>query len=396
MRKLTKDQARRFALAAQGFARPRPDGRIDVRHFRRVLATIGLLQLDSVNVLERAHYLPMFSRLGPYDRAAFDRWTSGSGELFEYWGHVASLLPTGLYPVFRWRMDQHADEVWRSLRRIQKERPGYIGAVLDEVRERGPLTVGDLENPGQRGTGMWNWQPGKHALEWLFASGQVSGFRNTNFARLYDMPERVIPESALQADPPDKIEAFRLLLIDAARHLGVATAADLGDYYRLHMPTARRIIAKLAAAGDLEEVTVEAWDKPAFLHPEAVLPRSGGATALLSPFDSLIFHRDRVERLFDFHYRIEIYVPKPKREFGYYVLPFLLDGDLVARVDLKADRQSNALLVQASHIEPGNEDDHVVPPLAEELRRLAGWLELSDVVVKRKGGLAGKLAEVAG
>lgn len=396
MRKLTKEQARRFGLAAQGFARPRPDGRVDVRHFRRVLATIGLLQLDSVNVLERAHYLPMFSRLGPYDRTAFDRWTSGSGELFEYWGHVASLLPTGLYPMFRWRMDQHAAEVWRSLRRIQKERPGYIGAVLDEVRERGPLTVGDLENPGQRGTGMWNWQPGKHALEWLFASGQISGYRNTNFARLYDMPERVIPESALQADPPDKIEAFRLLLIDAARHLGVATAADLGDYYRLHMPTARRVIAKLAAAGDLEEVTVEAWDKPAFLHPEAVLPRRGGATALLSPFDSLIFHRDRVERLFDFHYRIEIYVPKPKREFGYYVLPFLLDGELVARVDLKADRQNNALLVQASHIEPGNDAAVVAPRLTTELHQLAAWLDLSDVVVKRKGDLAGKLASVAG
>lgn len=396
MRRLTQDQARRFALAAQGFDRSRPEGRVDVRHFRRVLAAVGLLQLDSVNVLERAHYLPMFSRLGPYDRAALDRWTTGSGELFEYWGHVASLLPTPLYPMFRWRMDQHAAESWRSLRRLQRERPGYIDGVLDEVRERGPLTVGDLDNPGQRGTGMWNWQPGKHALEWLFASGQVSGYRNTNFARLYDIPERVIPEAALQADPPDKINAFRSLLMDAARHLGVATAADLGDYHRLHMPTARKVIAELAAAGDLEEVTVEAWDKPAFLHPEAILPRRGGATALLSPFDSLIFHRDRVERLFGFHYRIEIYVPKPKREFGYYVLPFLLDGELVARVDLKADRANGALLVQASHLEPGGDAGHITAPLAEELRQLAGWLDLSEVAVKPNGDLAGLLSPAVG
>ncbi len=396
MRRLTQDQARRFALAAQGFSRPRPEGRVDVRHFRKVLETVGLFQLDSVNVLERAHYLPMFSRLGPYDRAALDRWTTGSGELFEYWGHVASLLPTAIYPRFRWRMDQFASEAWRSLRRIMEERPGYIDDVLHQVEERGPIAIGDLDNPGQRGSQMWDWQPGKHALEWLFASGQVSGYRTANFTRLYDLPERVIPEAALQADPPDKIEAFRLLLLDAGRYLGVATAADLGDYHRLHMPTARRVIADLAVAGDLEEVMVEGWDKPALLHPEAVLPRRDGATALLSPFDSLIFNRDRVERLFDFHYRIEIYVPKPKREFGYYVLPFLLDGQLVARVDLKADRQSGALLVQSSHPEPDSDVERVVPALAEELRQLAGWLDLSEVVVKPKGDLAGLLSPAVG
>jgi len=396
MRSLTQDQARRFALAAQGFMRPRPAGRVDVRHFRRVLDTIGLLQLDSVNVLVRAHYLPMFSRLGPYDRAALDRWTAGSGELFEYWGHVASLLPTSLYPLFRWRMDQFAAESWRSVRRIMEERPAYIDDVLAQVTERGPIAVGNLDDPGQRGTGMWGWQPGKHALEWLFATGQISSYRTTNFTRLYDLPERVIPNQALRADPEERVEAFRLLLLDAGRHLGVATAADLGDYHRLHMPTARKVIADLAIAGDLQEVSVDGWDKPAFLHPEAVLPRRDGATALLSPFDSLIFNRDRAERLFDFHYRIEIYVPKPQREFGYYVLPFLLDGLLVARVDLKADRQSGALLVQSSYLEPGEDPGRVAPALAEELRRLGGWLDLSDVVVKRKGNLAARLAPAIG
>ncbi len=396
MRKLTSDQARRLALGAQGFTRPRPQGRVDIRHFRKVLDTIGLLQLDSVNVLERAHYVPMFSRLGPYDRAALDRWTTSSGELFEYWGHVASLLPTPLYPNFRWRMVGHAADPWRSIRRLIEERPGYVDDVMDQVTERGALTVGDIDDAGQRGSQMWDWQPGKHALEWLFACGRLTAYRNKNFTRVYDLPERVIPEEVLDAEPPDKIEAFRLLLLDAGRHLGVGTAADLGDYHRLHMPTARKVIKKLASQGALEEVTVDGWDKPAFLHPEAVLPRRAGGTALLNPFDPLIFHRDRVERLFGFFYRIEIYVPKPQREYGYYVLPFLLDGELVARVDLKADRQSGALLVQGSYLENGEDESRVAPALAAELGELASWLGLNDIVVKHNGDLAARLSSAFG
>ena len=396
MRTLTQDQARRLALGAQGFSRRRPAGRIDVRHFRKVLATVGVLQLDTVNVLVRAHYLPLFSRLGPYDRAALDRWTTGSGELFEYWGHMASLLPTPLYPRFRWRMRAHAAEPWGSVRRILEERPEYIDGVLDEVRQRGPLTVGDLDDPGERGGPWWGYQPGKHALEWLFACGLVSAYRTANFSRLYDLPERVIAKEALSAEAPDRIEAYRMLLIDAGRHLAVGTAADLADYHRLHVPTARKVIADLAATGHLEPVAVDGWGKPAFVHPEAVLPHRAIGTALLSPFDSLIFNRERVERLFDFHYRIEIYVPKPKRQYGYYVLPFLLDGALVARVDLKADREGGALLVQGSHLEEGEDSSRVAPALAAELGELGSWLGLSELVVKPNGDLAGKLSSVTG
>ncbi|MCH8992436.1 MAG: YcaQ family DNA glycosylase, partial [Acidobacteria bacterium] len=391
MRTLTQNQARRLALGAQGFSEQRPGGRIDVRHFRKVLATVGVLQLDTVNVLVRAHYLPLFSRLGSYDRAALDRWTTGSGELFEYWGHMASLLPTPLYPRFRWRMQAHADEPWGSVRKILAERPEYIDGVLDEVRQRGPLTVGDLDDPGERGGPWWGYQPGKHALEWLFACGLVSAYRTANFSRLYDLPERVIAEEALSADAPDRIEAFRMLLMDAGRHLAVGTAADLADYHRLHVPTARKVIADLAAAGDLEPVAVDGWGRPAFVHPEAVLPRRAVGTALLSPFDSLIFNRDRVERLFDFHYRIEIYVPKPKRQYGYYVLPFLLDGELVGRVDLKADRKAGKLHAKGVFVEEGLDERRVAGELADELRLMSEWLELDGVRVGRRGNLANAL-----
>jgi uncharacterized protein len=365
-----------------------------VRHFRKVIGTVGLLQLDTVNVVVRAHYLPLFSRLGPYDRAALDRWTSESGELFEYWGHVASLLPTPLYPNFRWRMD--SIQPWGSVRRLFEERPGYVEEVFVQVTERGPLATSDLDDPGERDGPWWGWQPGKAALEWLFAKGRITAYRTANFGRLYDLPERVLPQEVLDRPAPDKIEAFRSLLTDAGRHLGVATAADLGDYHRLHMPTARRVLEQLAADGDLEEVTVEGWSHPAYLHPEAVLPRRGGGTALLSPFDSLIFNRDRVERLFDFFYRIEIYVPESKREYGYYVLPFLLDGHLVARVDLKADRKKGSLLVQASHLEAGRDAAVVAAPLADELLQLADWLGLDEVVVRRDGGLAARLTSALG
>jgi uncharacterized protein YcaQ len=361
-----------------------------------VLATIGLLQLDTVNVLARAHYLPLFSRLGPYDRDALDRWTAQSGEVFEYWGHMASLQPTPMYPYFRWRMAAFAAKPWTSVQRVIDERPGYIEEVLDQVRHRGPLATADLDDPGDRGGHWWGWKPGKHALEWLFASGQVTAYRTTNFGRLYDLPERVLPAEVVSAPVPDEEQAYRVLLMDGARRLGVGTAADLADYYRLNLPKARKVVERLAEDARLESVAVEGWKDTAYVHPDATFPRRGSGTALLSPFDSLIFNRDRVERLFGFRYRIEIYVPQPQREYGYYVLPFLLDGELVARVDLKSDRKNGALLVQAAHLEPGREAGEVAPPLAAELVQLAGWLDLSEVVVKRKGDLAGKLASVVG
>jgi uncharacterized protein len=396
VRTLTADQARRLALGAQGLTRPRPPGRVDVRHFRRVFDTIGLLQLDTVNVLVRAHYLPMFSRLGPYDMIALDRWTVESRDVFEYWGHVASLLPMPHYPRYRWRMDAIAAKPWRSIQRILEERPQYIDEVMDQVVERGPLTVGDLDHAGERGGTWWDWQPGKHALEWLFATGRLTAYRNATFGRLYDLPERVITPEALDADPPDRREAYGLLLADAARHLGIGTATDLADYHRLNTPSAQPVLAELTRRGDLERVSVEGWSQPAYRHPAVAMPRRSSGTALLSPFDSLVFKRDRVERLFDFHYRIEIYVPKPKRRFGYYVLPFLLDGALVGRVDLKADRSQGILLVQSSHVEDGEDPGRVATALAGELEAMAVWLDLSDIRVEPSGDLSARLSAAVG
>ena len=385
-RRLTGDQARRIALAAQGFTTPRPGGRVDVRHFRRVLKHIGLLQLDSVNVLERSHYLPLLSRLGPYDRAALDQWTARSSELFEYWGHEASLIPVGIHRAFRFRMAEM--KPWGSVRRLLDDRPGYVEGVLGEVTDRGPLAVSDLDDPGERGGPWWGHAPGKQALEWLFASGRITATRTNTFGRRYDLPERVVPAWALDEEPLDRAAAYRRLLVAAARHHGVGTAADLADYYRLHVPTARGVLADLTADKAIVKVDVEGWRQPAYLHPEAVLPRRIGGTALLSPFDSLIWKRERVERIFGFRYRIEIYVPKDDRQFGYYVLPFLLDGELVARVDLKADRNGRRLLVQAAHLEPGNDRDRVARELAAELAGMASWLGLEESVVMDRGDLA--------
>ncbi len=381
-------------MGAQGFTVPRPGGRIDVRHFRRVLDRIGLLQLDSVNVLDRSHYLPMFSRLGPYDRAALDRWTVESGEMFEYWGHEASLIPVDRYPAFRFRMETM--KPWGSVRRLLDERPGYIERVLEQVSEHGPVTVSDLDDPGERGGPWWGYAPGKYALEWLFATGRVTAYRTATFGRKYVIPERVIPANILERYPLDRIEAYRTLLMDAARHHGIGTVADLADYHRLHVPTARSVVAGLAEEGAVVPVTVEGWRRDAYLHPEAVMPRRASGTALLSPFDSLIWHRDRVERLFGFRYRIEIYVPKHQRIYGYYVLPFLLDGDLVARVDLKADRQNRRLLVRAAHLEQGLEASRIAGPLASELRSMATWLGMGEVVVDDRGDLAVPLSRAVG
>lgn len=388
-RTLTTDQARRIALAAQGFTTPRPTGRVDVRHFRRVFDRIGLLQLDSVNVLERSHYLPLFSRLGPYSRAAFHRWSTTSGEIFEYWAHEASLIPVAHYPTFRFRMN--GMEPWRTIRTLQVERPGYIESVLSEVAARGPLTTADLDDPGERGGPWWGHAPGKHALDWLFGSGQITAYRTPNFGRLYDIPERVIPAWARERRPLERLEAYRTLLVDAARHHGVGTVADLADYHRLHKPTARKVFGDLVAEGELTPVKIDGWQQPAYLHPEATLPRRAAGTALLSPFDSLIWNRERVERLFGFRYRIEIYVPEEKRVHGYYVLPFMLEGDLVGRTDLKADRKASRLMVRSAFVEDGQDPDRVAGAMAAELRQFATWLDLADVSVASKGNLAAKL-----
>jgi len=392
MRKLSNDQARRIAVAAQGLAEPRPGGRIDRRHYRRLLERTGLLQLDSVNVLQRSHYLPVWSRLGAYPIASLDHFTARSGEMYEYWGHVASLLPVARYPLFRWRMD--AIRPWPRVQRVMDEHPGYVEMVFEEIAAHGPLTVSDLSDPGARTGPWWGHGKGKTALDWLFSKGRIAAYRNASFGRLYDLPERVIPAEHLEAPAPERTDAYRELLLLAARHHGVGTATDIGDYYRLHLPTARPLLEELADSGALQRVEVTGWGQSAYLHPEARLPRQIEGATLLSPFDSLVWERSRTERIFGFHYRIEIYVPEPQRVYGYYVLPFLLDGELVGRVDLKADRKTGALLVRGSFHEEGTDPARVVRALAPELNGLAGWLGLGRVQVDANGSLAGHLARL--
>jgi hypothetical protein len=386
MRTIRNNQARRYALGAQGLIEGRPDGRVDVRHFRKVVDQVRLIQLDSVNVFSRAHYMPFFTRIGPYDRETLDRWLWNSGEMFEYWGHEASLIPSEHHRLFRWRMARALK--WSRLRELEENRPEYVESVYQQVSERGPLRTRDLEAPGERdGTAMWGWSDGKVALEALFLKGLVTVSDRPNFMRLYDLPERVIPQEHLDGPDPGHDEALAELLMLAAGSLGVGTAEDLADYYRIRMPAARPVLRRLVDARDLEEVEVEGWDKPAYLHPEVPLPRWARGTALLSPFDNLFWFRDRVERLWDFHYRIEIYVPEAKRVHGYYVLPFLFEGDLVARVDLKTDRRTNALQVKGAFAEPDVDKKKVGRALRKELDLVAEWLDLDDVVVDRNGDL---------
>jgi uncharacterized protein YcaQ len=391
-------QARRIALAAQGFADPPRAGAPSGWAVRRLIDRVGLIQIDSVNVLQRAHYLPLFARFGPYDTELLDRAAHyAPRRLFEYWGHEASLLPVGLQPALRWRMERAADDAWGGMRRIQRDRPDLVAQVLEEVRASGPVAASEvLEHERPKRTGpWWDWSDVKRAMEWLFWSGQITSARRRGFERLYDLPERVLPAEVVRAPTPAIEEAQRTLLRVAARSLGVATESDLRDYFRLPAAEAKARIPELVEAGELWPVEVEGWRQPAFLDPAARVPRRVHARALVGPFDSLIWERPRVERLFGFRYRIEIYVPAPKRVHGYYVLPFLLGDRLVARVDLKADRQGGALRVQAAHAEPD-----APPGTAEELRAelesMAAWLGLARLDVVPRGDLAPALAGTAG
>jgi uncharacterized protein YcaQ len=390
--------ARRIALAAQGFADPRPAGAVDGRQLRRMTSRLAVLQIDSVNVLSRAHYLPAFSRLGPYPRETLDDLADRRRELFEYWAHEASLLPVRLHPHLRWRMAAAEEHAWGSMVRIQRERPGFVSEVLERVRETGPLKASDLAEPRpDRPGSMWNWHAGKVALEWLFYTGVVTTRgRTAGFERVYDLTERVLPAAVLRAPTPEPTDAVRELVRTASRALGVATERDLRDYFRLRPPAARAAIAELADAGELVPVQVTGWGAPAWLHPEARRPRWVRARALVSPFDSLVWERPRVERIFGFRYRLEIYTPAAQRVHGYYVLPFLLDDRLVARVDLKADRHAGVLRVQSAFAEEGVDRAEVTAALAEELALMAGWMQLGAVVVGERGDLAAELAAVVG
>ena len=390
--RLSLDQARRMALSAQGFTEPKVRGRVDVRHFRKVLKRLGVVQLDSVNVFARTHYMPFFSRLGPYDRDALDRWLWRSGDVFEYWAHEASLLPVEDHPLFRFRME--AGWHWERLERMLEERPDLLDQIEAEVAEKGPLRTAHLTDPGDRPSpGMWNWSDGKVALEALFLVGRVTTAYRENFVRYYDITSRVIPAQVLAMPTPDAESAQAELLKKAARALGVGTYDDLADYYRIRGPKARPLIEKLVADGDLIEAQVEGWDRAAYVHPGAVIPRRVEGSALLSPFDSLVWHRPRAERLFGFRYRIEIYTPAPKRVYGYYVLPYLLDGRLVARVDLKSDRKSGRLQVKGAFAEEDVDLPAVATSLAADLERTAEWLGLAEVEIHPNGDLAASLAK---
>ena len=392
MDSLSIAQARRVTLAAQGFTDPKPGGATDLRHLRRVLRRVHLIQMDSVNVLQRAHFMPLYSRLGPYpvgllERAAYRK----PRDLFEFWGHEASLITTDLQPLFRWRMARAGEMAWGSMRRVAEEQPELVARVLDVVRARGPITAAEIEHDEPRRTDHWgwNWSSVKQALEWLFYTGQVTAAeRTTSFARRYDLPERVLPQAVLRSPTPAPEDAFRALVELSARALGVAAEPELRDYFRLPVDGFKRAVAELVDDKVLRPVRVPGWKQPTYLHHEAKVPRRVHAATLVSPFDPLIWERGRTERLFGMNYRIEIYVPAAQRLYGYYVLPFLLGDRLAARVDLKADRKTGRLLVPAAWLEPHADQLETAAALAAELHRLAGWLGLGEVAPPERGDLA--------
>jgi uncharacterized protein len=389
---LSNAQARRIALAAQGFTDPRPTGRVDRRHLRRVLDRIGLIQIDSVNVLVRSQELPLFARLGPHPRSLIPDATAAR-ELFEYWVHEASHVRTDHHHLYRWMM--RAPHRWPAFRRLMDERGDFIEQVYRQVADVGPVVAGDLkQRVGKKGT-WWDYDDGKIALEALFHEGRLTAYRRPNdFARVYDLTERVIPADVLARPAMPEPEARKALLELAARYHGLGTLKDLADYHRM-LPTAcKPALAELVEEGRLVPVTVEGWKDVAYLHPEAPRARRIAARALLSPFDPIVWNRERALRMFGFHYRIEIYTPAPKRQYGYYVLPFLLGDELVGRVDLKADRAAGSLLVQAAWTEPGVPELEVAAELMAELRMMADWLELDRIVVSGKGDLAPSLLRV--
>jgi uncharacterized protein YcaQ len=388
--RLSAAQARRLALGAQGFAERRPSGRVDRRHLRKVLDRIGLIQIDSVNVLARSQELVLFSRLGPHPRTLIEDATA-DGELFEYWVHEASHVRTEHHPLYRWSMD--TPRRWGAFHTFKAERADFIEGIYDLVAERGPLAASELSQRVGPKQPWWDYDDAKVALEILFDHGRIAAVRRQNdFARIYDLAERVIPAEVLAMRTPKPDEARKQLLVLAATYHGVGTAADLADYHRLKHT--RQLFAELVEEGRLLPVDVDGWSQPAYLHPDSTIPRRVRARALLSPFDPVVWFRRRTERLFDFHYRIEIYTPKPQRKFGYYVMPFLLGDDIVARVDLKADRPRSTLLVQSAWGEEGIDDVEVANELAAELREMAGWLGLESIRLAGAGDLSPALSNV--
>jgi uncharacterized protein YcaQ len=391
MRSLRVDQARRIFLAAQGFADSRPTGRIDVRHLRRVIERVGVVQIDSVNVVARAHYLPLFARLGSYPMHLLDRMAwSENRELIEYWAHMAALIPIADWPLFRHRMK--GEHEWRSISAYVARNPRGIEEILDRVREHGAVRPADLDEHHETGRGpWWDWSFAKVALEWLFFKGELTIPSRVNFARTYDLPERVLPPAVREVELPEHDQRLELVR-KALRHCGVGTVADLADYYRQGRGACGPLVKELVQTGEAIEVKVEGWKETAYLDAGAATPRRIEGMAFLCPFDPVLWFRPRTERLFDFRYRIEIYTPQEKRVYGYYVFAILSDGELVGRLDLKGDRQTSQLRVRAAHVEPGRKAEGIAGGVADELQIMAGWLGLDDVKIERKGNLATALS----
>ena len=377
-------QARRLALAAQGFSGRQSPAAVKPAQLNRLIERLGILQIDSVNALVRSHYLPLFSRLGNYPADLLDQaaWSQGRRRtLFEYWGHEASLLPLSMYPLMRWRMQRatQGEGIYQQMARFGREQQETIRRVLALVEERGALGAGSLSTREERAGPWWDWSAEKHALEWLFAAGEVTVSGRRGFERLYDLPERVIPAKILQQPLLSEAEAQRGLLVHAANALGVGTDKDLRDYFRLSPADSRMRLAELVEAGELMVCEVQDWRQPGYCLPEPKVPRKVEASALLSPFDSLIWERSRTERLFDFRYRLEIYTPQAKRVYGYYVLPFLHNERIAARVDLRAERAQGRLAVHAVHEEEPGLDEQGMLALARNLQQMADWLGLVEI-----------------
>jgi len=377
--------ARRIALAAQGFDTARPKTKATQRHVDALIARLGVIQIDSVNVLVRSQELPLFARLGNHDRNAIPKATEQQ-KIFEYWGHEAAHLPVDLHPLFRWKMDaaRTGKVTHWGLTSFYEENKAFVKRTLKHVVTNGATTSRELSTRTEKKGTWWDWDEAKVALEYLFLTGQLmSRGRGSDFARIYDTPERVLPQRVIDALTPSEHDARKQLLVRSAIAQGVATASDLADYYRQKLATVKPLIAELVEEGELREVAVDGWTDKAFVHRNAKLPKQLHATALLSPFDSLVWCRPRNERLFNFHYRIEIYTPKEKRKFGYYVLPFMMNGEMVGRVDLKADRANSKLLVHSVHTEKGVKRSSINEALNAELHAMATWLQLDQVQIGR-------------
>lgn len=392
---LAADEARRLALHALGLTARRP-ARAGLQHVRATAARLGAIQIDSVNVLARAHYLPTFSRFGPYRAAALDQLAYEKRELFEYWGHAACFLPVELYPLLRWRMDRQR----QAGTRLSRSRKEFIEAVHREVAERGPIAAGEISIAGKSTGPWWGWSRGKEAVEILVAQGRLAVAGRRRFERLYDLAERVLPRRVLDAPAVSERDAQKQLFIRAARAMGVGTARDIAQYFHVdawwdrqstngrRAPSAvPELFDELVAEGRLQVVHVEGWKRPAYMVPEAPIPRVVDVRALVSPFDPVLWERKWAKSVFDFDYQIEIYVPAAKRVYGYYVLPFLFGDRFAARVDLKADRKTSTLTVHSAYLEPGHDARRVANALSEELRTLASWLSLDRFRVGKKGNL---------